>query len=559
MILFRPNHKSRNQRAFIFSSFIAVGLSILSVQSFAQTTPDIKKLSPQAQACHAMENIDFEAIADNPVQIRKIKHVTDAKEALAFNFMFEKRSVVQGLPMVKRDVLPAHCRIEGYVAPAVKFLLLLPDADDWNGNVIYNACEAFCGAVNEDSPIPALVRGYAAITTDGGHINKRPFDGVWGHNNVEGEKDFSYRASHVAAQTIKGIAAHYYGKAHKYAYITGFSKGGHAGIKSALTYPEDYNGVLSRAPVVRYQEINSLAIPYLYKANTRADGTHILLAKHVPLIHKAAIDTCDMVDGANDGIIADPRECNYDPSVLLCKPDQASDTCLTDEQVGVLRKFYAAPADKNGKVFYPYPLEVGSELDWRGFHLPQTETSAPYDASIGRTYLRYMAFKKDPGAKYDWLSFNPTKEKRKLNALKPMIDAYSGKLKKFHKAGGKMIVLHGWGDGAVGPRMSIDWHEKVRKEMRDETDNVARLFVIPGNKHGGSESDGPNVNDSFDALVNWVENGVAPEQLLFRDTMKSEDAKRTRVVFPYPAYAQYNGTGDLDKASSFEKRTPPSK
>ncbi len=501
----------------------------------------------QAAACDALNSASFEDAADNPVRIISASYVEDGNESLKQSrYMFDKRSIVQGLPIAADEDVPPHCRIEGYVAPAVKFLILLPDQKQWNQRALYAACDAFCGAVDDDQNVAGLVNGFASITSDGGHINRRPFDGVWGSGNREGEIDFGYRASHVAAQTIKAVSKAYYGAEPSYSYITGFSKGGHAGIMSALKYPGDYDGALSRAPVVRYQEINSIKMPWIVKANTRADGTPILLASDVPLIHKAAIASCDEVDGVKDGIIDNPRKCNFDPGVLLCK-EGASEGCLTQEQVGALRKFYEKPKNAAGRIAYPYALEVGSELDWPGFYAPRSVNDTPYAEEIARTFLRYMAFPDDPGASFDYLAFDPVKDRKKLEKMKAVYDADGIEFDDFRDAGGKLLVLHGFSDGAVTAQMTIDWYEKViDKYGEEQAQEFARLFVLPGNKHGGSPADGPNINNSLAALMNWVESGEAPSQILLRDET------RQRVVFPYPLATKYNGEGDINDPTSYQ-------
>ena len=37
------------------------------------------------------------------------------------------------------------------------------------------------------------------------------------------------------------------------------------------------------------------------------------------MMTKAAVEACDGIDGLKDGIIDDPRRCQFDPAKLLCK------------------------------------------------------------------------------------------------------------------------------------------------------------------------------------------------------------------------------------------------
>jgi feruloyl esterase len=93
-----------------------------------------------------------------------------------------------------------------------------------------------------------------------------------------------------------------------------------------------------------------------------------------------------------------------------------------------------------------------------------------------------------------------------------------------------------------------------------------RLFLYPGVAHCGG-GDGPwpghpNYGPLFDALVNWVEKGNTPAQIL---ATKYAGAARpstmptgaglnvvgNRPVCPYPQTAIYKGTGDIYDARNF--------
>jgi hypothetical protein len=77
-----------------------------------------------------------------------------------------------------------------------------------------------------------------------------------------------------------------------------------------------------------------------------------------------------------------------------------------------------------------------------------------------------------------------------------------------------------------------------------------RLFRAPGVGHcaGGV---GPQPQGLFNALVDWVENGNAPDSILAQNTTSSGVVTRTRPLCPYPKTAIYNGSGDPNDASNF--------
>ena len=79
-----------------------------------------------------------------------------------------------------------------------------------------------------------------------------------------------------------------------------------------------------------------------------------------------------------------------------------------------------------------------------------------------------------------------------------------------------------------------------------------RLFLIPGRGHCGSGA-GTTLNqfDTLDAVVNWVENGRAPNSILARVSTATDSA---RPLCAWPAYAHYKGDGDPKDAANYECR-----
>ncbi|KAH8658785.1 tannase and feruloyl esterase-domain-containing protein [Tricladium varicosporioides] len=117
------------------------------------------------------------------------------------------------------------------------------------------------------------------------------------------------------------------------------------------------------------------------------------------------------------------------------------------------------------------------------------------------------------------------------------------------KMGGKMITYHVLADPAIPPGGSKNYYDKVLK-MDGNAHDFYRLFLDPGLSHcwGGP---GPYPETTFDALKEWVENGVAPEVLDAKSVPVSEGRVLKRPLCPYPKQQYYNGRGDLSMADSF--------
>ena len=188
---------------------------------------------------------------------------------------------------------------------------------------------------------------------------------------------------------------------------------------------------------------------------------------------------------------------------------------------------------------------------WNYFAVPYPSYPPGFaNLELPGQYLKYFVDEKMRG-KGDALSFDFDRDPVTLARARRIYDATSFDLRAFKARGGKMLIWHGWADGAIVATSSIGYYEGVMKFMGDrkQTEDFLRLFLIPGVHHGGG---GPGLTefDVFTALENWVEKVQAPEKLI---ACRSNNGviERCRPVFPYPVLAKYSGKGDPKGADSF--------
>jgi feruloyl esterase len=114
------------------------------------------------------------------------------------------------------------------------------------------------------------------------------------------------------------------------------------------------------------------------------------------------------------------------------------------------------------------------------------------------------------------------------------------------------MMYFGWADTSLNPLMGVDYYEGVRKRFGSSTAAFFKLYMVPGMLHcrGGS---GPSVFDPVTPLVNWVETGKAPGEIVASQTPGSP--ARTRPLCPYPEVARYKGAGSIDDAANFVCRS----
>jgi len=311
----------------------------------------------------------------------------------------------------------------------------------------------------------------------------------------------------------------------------------------AQRYPADYDGVLVCGPAVR--RTGSVAAWILVAQAVAAKPENEIPPSKLPMIHDAVIAACDALDGVRDGLISEPMKCRFDPASLLCKQAD-SERCLTQAQVTTLTKFYSR--------FLP-----GAETDPAGvISCRDCKASALHRASIFLDGLFDGQFNVNTfDVARDVEALERTEDARLTNTTEP-------NLKAFKDRGGKLIVVHGWSDGADPALLSVQYYETVVSTMgRKAVDQFVRLYMVPGVYHNASRGPGPTAfpDTMLTALEGWVEQHVAPDAVVGAaykiDGNPSSGVVRTRPLCPYPRIAKYKSSGNTDEAASFVCTVPP--
>ena len=440
--------------------------------------------------------------------------------------------------------LPEHCRVLGVIRPAISFEVRLPTRD-WNGKFYLAGCGGFCGRLDSDLPgftnamNHGLRRGYAAATMDSGHWGAHRADGRWAWNNRLAEIDWAWRSVTETARVAKALVATYYSRPPQKSYFAGCSTGGRMGLMAAQRYPADFDGIIAGAPALDYTGLVATHGAWVTQANLRPDGSEILDRGKVAYIGAAVVAACDSLDGREDGLIDDPRRCDWRPASLACRSEPAA-TCLTAEEVGVLEKWYAGPHDASGKALYPGGIPKGSEPYWPLWLTGQPAERVPGLVPLfAQDFLRYMAFADDPGETYRVLEFDFERDPPRLAQMAAIYNADNPDLGAYAARGGKLLIYHGWADPIVTPWRTLQYVEDVQRRMGgpSTTDSFLRLFMLPGFDHCGVQT-GPGANDAgFDplpALEAWVERGIAPVSIPSARIGADGAAQWSRTVCPFP-------------------------
>lgn len=467
----------------------------------------------------------------------------------------EDTNLLSSTVVPAKDDLPEYCRVLGYVRPAINFEIRLPTTT-WNGKFYMAGCGAWCGKLEADRPgftnamNHGLRRNYAAVTMDGGHWGASIWDTSWTHvKDPIARFDFGQRAVTETARVSKEVIAAYYGKAPEKSYFAGCSNGGRQANMEALKYPQDFDGIISGCPwIYAWQGTTSWA--WNVQANIGPDSGPVLDLAKLPMLVEAVYDAC----AGEDGLIEDPGQCQFEPANLACASADGPN-CLTAAEVETLEKWYAGPSNGGGEQIYP-GVPLGSEPYWSLWRALEDEQTWRADKAAVEAELRHYSFAEDPGPDYDVADFDFDKDPERMAQGYRDLEASGTDLSKFKARDGKLLVYQGLADALQVPETTRQWYEALTKDMGGEaaTTEFARLFLVPGMDHCGTQS-GPGVHHSgFDplpALERWVEDGVAPKSIVMTKTAEDGTTEWVRPVCVYPQVATYKGSGDLMDAANW--------
>ena len=452
--------------------------------------------------------------------------------------------------------LPGFCRVVAMTQPAVNFEVWLP-TEGWNGKFHTSGNGGMAGSISYRAMATALNRGYSAASTDTGHVRgDGGFDANWALNRPDLIEDFGHRSIHLTAVHGKAISEAFYGDAPNYAYYVGCSKGGQQGMMEAQRYPEDFDGLVVGNPAHMWTSFYASAHLWYALATLDNEDSYIPPSK-VAILGDAVTAACDAIDGIEDGVLDDPRKCQFDPGTLTCAAGQDESTCFTAAQVQAVTDIWSGPTNSAGDVLYP-GLVPGGEAGpggWSSWVTGQ-QAYAGTHFMAAEDFMRNMVFD-DP--EWDFRTWDYERDLPiALAKTGEALDADDPDLRPLRDRGGKLLVYHGWSDSDISPIGTIDYYEEVMSLIGDgassdealaATKEFFRLFMVPGMGHcrGGP---GPDSFDALTAMERWVEQGVAPDQMV-ASKMADGEVVRTRPLCTYPQVAEWNGTGSTDNAANF--------
>lgn len=439
---------------------------------------------------------------------------------------------------------------------------------EWNGRFLSTGNGGLNGCISYDDLAYANSYKFAAVGANNGHngTGGRPF-----LDSPEVVEDFAYRSVHTGVVVGKQLTEQFYSAPINHSYYLGCSTGGRQGMKSAQSFPEDFDGIVAGAPAFDFNHLIDWSGWLSSVAGYDNSSSTFIPQSLWTTVNNEVIRQCDALDGSTDGIIEDPDLCRPILESLLCSPNATNtSSCLNSDQYLRAVKSLEPLYNASGTLIYPR-LQPGAHAA----SYPYFFSGKPF--AYTTDWYKYAIYR---NPSWDATTLSES-DFTNLDNIDPYgISTWNGDLSPFASRGGKILTYHGLTDPLISSENSARYYSQLAATMAlppDEIDEFYRYFRISGMGHCrgglgaadiGQEYVGRPAglsnpsNNVLEAIVAWVERGEAPDYMQgFKWQTGSQSASvvsaEMRENFSrrhcrYPRRNVYRGNGDGSDEDGWE-------
>ncbi|HSW24771.1 MAG TPA: tannase/feruloyl esterase family alpha/beta hydrolase [Burkholderiaceae bacterium] len=413
----------------------------------------------------------------------------------------------------------------------------------WNGRTQGIGGGGCAGSLNVNAPVNA---GYVGSGNDTGHSggNCEPGVNADGTYNLQFINDFIRNGMKAQVLLSKRVAATYYAKKPDFNYWNGCSTGGRQGYLVAQELGRELDGILANAPAMYWTRFQTAQMWGQIVMKDLVGGP--IAGAKLTQATTSAVAACDGADGVFDGVIDEPRACTFSATANICgAPTAPAANCLNAAEAQAIDRIWDGPRNPDGKRIW-FGLDRGTAIN---------ALNGTFPFFLGVTQFHWDTH----NPTFDWttVTMNTYADVAQQGSrnIADVTDTFDD-LDTFRASGGKLLTMVGANDQLIMPQGVLHYYRQMARRYGGPHDDdfsgvqkFFRLFRAPGVAHcaGGA---GPQPQGLFDALVNWVENKVAPNTILAQNASGGV-VTRTRPLCPYPQTAIYKGSGSTDDAANF--------
>ncbi|SLM37899.1 feruloyl esterase b [Lasallia pustulata] len=388
----------------------------------------------------------------------------------------------------------------------------------WSGRLLATGNGGIDGCIKYEDLAYTTQHGFASVGSNNGHNGTT---GVAFYQNPDVVTDFAWRALHTSVLAGKELTTLFYTKPAEKSYYLGCSLGGRQGIKAAMMFPRDFDGIVAGSPALDFNNLASWRASFFPITGFVGSPNFIAASTWATLIHNEVLTQCDGLDGVIDGIIEDPNLCHFRPEALECA-NGAITNCLTPVQVEMVRNIFSPLYGEDGKLIYP-AMQPGSEI----MAVQKLYAGMPF--SYSQDWFRYVVYS-NPAWNASTFTVHDAAVAEALNPAN--IRTWPADLSAYRDSGRKIITYHGGQDNQITSFNTARFYKYLSHGMQAsprDLDTFLRFFRISGMFHcnsgpgawvfgqgGGAAAAGvpfEGADNVLAALVAWVENGFAPDTI----------------------------------------------
>ncbi|MDO5106701.1 MAG: tannase/feruloyl esterase family alpha/beta hydrolase [Coriobacteriaceae bacterium] len=368
-----------------------------------------------------------------------------------------------------------------------------------------------------------LLNGFATVHSDAGNFDPRTVD--WYIDYETGKIDYElfeyygHTSLHWRMQVGKAVIEAVTGKAPEYSYAIGTSGGGREVMNVMYHHPEDIDGAIAFAPVTDLvNNCDSIAWPSI-----------VMAAKNdtLPLEKLEAFQEAVFAKYGGRKAWLEVLDPTFDARDCIGIQTEAGE--ITELDAEVMNMIWEGPRDTDGTPLF-FGHRPGTTL-WEWSMLGITNipgvislmdngdgTYTNMGVPLGVESLRAWAAR---DINWDWQKctideyielFKRARESAntELDFLSPGVDLHG-----LVAAGGKLIISTSMDDSCIPVPALLDYYDRASEacDGKDELRKNVRMFFT-ANAHSFLLG-GPGIShaDGAIALMRWVEDGIAPEEI----------------------------------------------
>lgn len=360
----------------------------------------------------------------------------------------------------------------------------------------------------------AVMNGFTAATMYAGNgqgIEDLILDHRTGEFRRELYENWRVRSTHDMTIFGKAIAEFLHDRPVRWSYMNGGSGGGRQSMMEVQNYPEDYDGVWAACPAIYW---NHFLLAGFWPVAVMNHYQYFLSHKK----NQFFVDQAHLAAGGKEAFYHLQKLPDFDAG--SCIGMKSPGGIITAEDARVMNEIWRGPHTRDGKRLW-YTQAPGVKnwnvINFIGtyyYPLPPLHKIKPFP--LAPRHARWITGKTDE-------KFGDITPEKLVNLFARGTERFSDSLgdnpaiDAFVNRGGKLMIDHGLDDPLIPPRGTIAYYDSLCRHFgsQETVDKFCRLYITPGDTHGSCKGNGPGIKESTGmlALMNWVENGIAPGKL----------------------------------------------